>query len=64
MGEQRPNVEAPGSHHIENRLEVSLFGPADEADGIIMPARFVSRIVATGTIGARNLEGQFLLVEV
>ena len=64
MRHQRPDVYAPADHHVEDRFEVPLLGPANEAHRVVDPLLFVRRIVTPGTVRARYLEAELLLVEV
>src|SRR5690606_253695 len=54
----------PVGHHVEHGFEIALLGPADKADRIVLPPLLIVRIIATGAIGAGDLEGEFLLVEI
>jgi len=61
---QRFHVEPSVRHHVEHSLEVALLGPADEAHRIIVTLVLVLRVIASGAVGARDLEAQLLLEEV
>ena len=64
MADQRPHVEPRRFHQLQYRLEVSLFGPAHQTEGIVDTAVLVHLVIASGSVGTRHLEGNFLLVEI
>src|ERR1039458_2583987 len=64
MGDEWHHVNQATGHQIQHRLEIALLSPAHEADRVILPALLVGRIVAARTVGAADLEAQFLGVQV
>ena len=46
MGDERFGLQAAICQHVENCLEVSLFRPANEAEGIILALVLVAGIVS------------------
>src|SRR5439155_15606133 len=64
MGDEGCHVQLAARHQVQHGFEIALLGPAHEADRIVLPPFLVGRVVAAGTIGAADLEAQFLSVEV
>ncbi len=64
VGDQLVDAQGSALERAEHGLEVALLGPAHEAEGVVLPAPLVILVVATGSVGARHLERQLLLVEV
>src|SRR5690606_2505939 len=64
MADQRRDIECAACQQVQYRLKIALLRPADEADGVILSLFLVGRIVPARAIGARDLEAEFLLVEI
>ena len=64
VGQKSCHIQPPRCHQIQHRFEIALLGPADMANRVVLPTFLIGRVVATGAIGAGNLEGQFFLVEI
>src|SRR5688500_2867781 len=45
-------MDAPLGHELQAGLEIALLGPADVADGIVLSAPLVRRLVAARPVGA------------
>jgi hypothetical protein len=61
---QRQRIESAVSHEIEHGGKVSPFGPTHIWEGIINSLLLVTGVIPAGTVTARDLKGQLLLVEV
>src|SRR5690554_1607154 len=64
MGDQWLNIELTGGHHVKHRLEVALLCPTYKPYGVILPFLLVFRVITTGSVGARHLKTQLLLIKV
>ena len=64
MGDEGRHVDLSTGHQVQHGFEIALLGPAHESDGIVLTPFLVGRVVAAGTVGAADLEAQFLSVEV
>lgn len=51
MRNQRLDVQPAINQQIQHRFEVALFGPADEANRVVLAFLFIIRVVAAGAIG-------------
>ena len=63
MGDQRLSADSACSQGVENGLEVALLSPAHETNGVVVAMLLISRVVATGAVGAAHLERKLLFVE-
>ena len=61
---QRIQLHSPRSHQVQHRFKIALLGPAHQAERIVMPGNLVAAVIPPRSVGARHLEGQFLLVEI
>ena len=47
-------------HEVQESLDIAVLGPPDVPFGIIVAVLLIFRVVSSGTVGARDDEGQFL----
>src|ERR1700686_955699 len=62
VSDQCFHVDLAIGKKFEKRFHVARFSPAHITDGIVDAFLFVSSVVTSGTIGARNPKVEFLLV--
>ena len=62
MRDQGLYVQATFRQQLNEGFQVSTFGPAHVTDGVILPAFFIIRIVASRTVGPRVDQSKLFLV--